>query len=45
MVKMEESDASSKSGAPPNPIRFAMRSEYRASALDQLANLRETTAL
>jgi hypothetical protein len=44
MVKMEESDASSKSGAPPNPIRFAMRSEYRASPPNQLASLRETMA-
>jgi hypothetical protein len=44
MVKMEESDASSKSGAQPNPIRFAIRSEYRASAPNQLANWRETMA-
>jgi len=44
MVKMEESDAGSESGAPPNPIRFAMGSEYRASAPNQLANLRQTMA-
>jgi hypothetical protein len=42
---MVKADADSKSGAPANPIRFAMRSEYRASAPNQLANLRKTTAL
>jgi hypothetical protein len=42
---MVKPDASSKSGAPANPIRFVMRSEYRASAANQLAKLRNPTAL
>jgi hypothetical protein len=42
---MVKAGARSNSGAPDNPIRFVMRSEYAATAANQLVKLRNPTAL